>query len=148
MECKKLKRSFRFVGIKGRGAFLNFDTEVPKTARQFLVRIDEIENSTGIEIAIFEPKKDENQLEGNFYVGMVVNQTLTEIPTGMDYIELNQDYVTTRGNISNIANLHNQLLRWTNNNGYKRNLGTYIVETYYALGNGEEEVEIYLPIYT
>jgi predicted transcriptional regulator YdeE len=148
MECKKVKKIFKIVAQRGNGAFTNFGTEVPKAAQQFLVRVDEIENSSGTEVAIFEPKKDENHLEGNFYVGMVVNQTVTETPTGMNYIELNQDYVTTRGNINNIGSLHNQLLKWTDNEGFKRNLEDYIVETYHPLENGDEEVEIYLPIHT
>ena len=148
MECKTVKKIFRIVAQRGNGAFTNFNTEVPKAARKFLVRIDEIKNSSGTEISIFEPKIDKNHLEGIYYVGVVVNQTITEIPPGMDYIELSQVYVTTRGNINNIGSLHNQLLKWTDNKGYKRKLDDYIVETYHPLANGEEEVEIYLPIHT
>ena len=84
------------VAIKGNGAFVSFGTEVPKAAKQLLVRLDEIKNKSGTEIAVFEPKKGENHLEGNYYVGMIVNQAQTEISIGMEYIELNQDYVTTR----------------------------------------------------
>jgi hypothetical protein len=148
LECYKIKKTFRVVAIKGNGAFVSFGTEVPEAARQFLVRIAEIKNKSGTEITIYEAKKDENHLEGNYYVGMIVNQAQTEIPIGMEYIELNQDYVTTRGNIKNIGTLHNHLLKWTDTKGYKRNLDTYIVETYYPIENGEEEVEIYLPIHT
>lgn len=144
----KVDQSFKIVGVKGNGAYANFNTEIPKAAQQFLKRLSEIENCSGTEIALFESKKDEKHLKGNYYVGILVNQTPTEIPKGMDFIELDHEYVTTRGNINDIGNLHNYLLEWANEKGYKRNLDKYIVETYHSLENGEEEVEIYLPIYT
>ena len=65
----------------------------------------------------------------------------------MDYIEIAQSYVTTRGKTINIDNVHNQLLKWADDQGYKRDLESHIVETYHPLGNSEEEVEIYLPIH-
>ncbi|MBS4179194.1 GyrI-like domain-containing protein [Lederbergia citrea] len=147
MDCKKVKKIFRVVGIKGGGAFANFGTEVPKLAQQFLTRLDEVGNHSGTEIALFEPKRDANHLDGNYYVGLIVNDTLKEVPVGMDYIETAQAYVTTRGKIINIDYLHNQLLKWADNQGYKRDLESHIVETYHPMENGEEEVEIYLPIH-
>lgn len=147
MECLKVSQGFKIVGVKGSGAYANFNTQIPKAAQQILKRASEIENSSGTEIAIFEPKKDENHLEGSYYVGMIVNQAPTELPMGMDYIELDYDYVTTKGNINDIGNLHNKLLKWAHDKGYKRNLEQYNVETYHPLENGEEEVGIYLPVH-
>ena len=147
MDCKKVNKIFRVVGVKGGGAFVNFGTEVPKLAKQFLTRLVEVENHSGIEIALFEPKRDANHLEGHYYVGVIVNEALKEVPVGMDYIEIAQSYVTTRGKIINIDNLHNQLLKWADDQGYKRDLESHIVETYHPMENSEEEVEIYLPIH-
>lgn len=42
--------------------------------------------------------------------------------------------------------LHNTVLEWGNENGYKRDLESFIVETYDPIDNGEEDVEIYLPV--
>jgi predicted transcriptional regulator YdeE len=147
MECKKVRKSFRVIGIKGSGAFADFGTEVPKLAQQFLNRLDEIEMNSVTEIALFEPKRDVNHLKGNYLVGVVLEEPLTEVPIGMDYIETDQDYVTTRGSMINIGILHNHLVNWTEDQGLKRNLESYIVETYHPMDNGEEEVEIYLPIH-
>jgi predicted transcriptional regulator YdeE len=147
VDCKKVKKIFKVVGIKGGGAFANFGTEVPKLAQQFLARLDEVENCSGTEIALFESKRDANHLEGHYYVGFIVDETLKKIPVGMDYIETAQNYVTTRGEINNIGNLHNQLLKWVDDQGYTRDLESHIVETYHPVENGEEEVEIYLPIH-
>ncbi|MGG0657838.1 GyrI-like domain-containing protein [Rummeliibacillus pycnus] len=147
VECKKVKEIFRVTGIKGKGAFASFGTEVPKLAQQFLARLDEIDNHLDTEIALFEPKRDDIHLEGHFYVGVIVKETKKEVPVGMDYIETALDYVTTRGKISDLNKLHNNLLKWANEQGYKRNLDSHIVETYHPMVNSEEEVEIYLPIY-
>ncbi|WP_335422172.1 GyrI-like domain-containing protein [Bacillus sp. JJ1566] len=146
MECKKVKKLFKVVGIKGSGAFADFGTEVPKLAQQMMNRIDEIEYCSGTEIALFEPKRDADHLEGYYYVGLIVNEPLTEVPSGMEYIETHQDYVTTRGDINEIGNLHDYLLQWTVVKGYERDLDSYIVETYHPIENGAEEVEIYLPV--
>lgn len=147
MDCKTVKKTFRIVGLNGSGAFANFGTEIPKLAKQFLDRLDEIENHSGTEIALFEPKRDADHLEGYYYVGVIVNEPLKRVPVGMEYIETTQDYVTTRGKINNIGKLHNILLKWADDQGYKRDLDSHIIETYHPMENGEEEVEIYLPIY-
>ncbi|MGE6258389.1 GyrI-like domain-containing protein [Heyndrickxia sporothermodurans] len=143
---QKVKKTFRVVGIKGNGAFANLGTEVPKLSQHFLGRMDEIKDHSGTEIALFEPKRDANHIEGHYYVGLIVNEILTDVPFRMVYIETDQDYVTTRGKINNIGSLHNQLLKWSIDRGYKRDLESYIIETYHPMENGEEEVEIYLPI--
>ncbi|WP_010676755.1 effector binding domain-containing protein [Bacillus timonensis] len=148
MECKKAKKLFRVVGIKGGGAFADFGSEVPKLAHQFMKRIDEIENSSGVEIALFEPKRDVNHLEGHYYVGVIVHEPLTEVPFGMVYMEVHQTYTTIRGNINHVGNLHDKLLNWTVDQGDNQNLETYIVETYHQMDNGMEEVEVFLPILT
>ncbi|MCA1054038.1 hypothetical protein LCM10_03480 [Rossellomorea aquimaris] len=64
----------------------------------------------------------------------------------MDFIELNQDYATLRGNMKNLDSIHIQLGTWIDEQRYDRKLDGYIVETYHPLENGEEEVEIYMPI--
>lgn len=148
MEFKRVKVEFKVVGIKGRGAFENLSIEVPKLAKQLISRSDEIQNHLGIEIALFEPKKGSDHHEGEYYVGLKVKDSLIEVPYGMDFIEIAHDYVSTRGKISNIGNLHSQLLRWTEEQGHTRNFESYIVETYHPVEEGEEEVQIYLPIFS
>lgn len=148
MEYKKVKQAFKVVGMKGSGAFKNFDKEVPALAQQVLLRANEIPSRTEIEIAFYEPKKDENHLEGHYYIGLIVNNFINEVPAGMDYMEVEQHYVTTRGSITRIGELHSSLVEWANEQDYKRNLEDYIIETYHPIENGEEEVEIYLPIYS
>lgn len=146
MECKTVHKTFKVVGIGNSGTFANFGSDVPKSAGEFLSRANEIQNRSETEIALFEPKKDENHLEGRYYVGLIVKESLNEVPSGMEYIEVTQKYVTTRGNIKDVGDLHMQLLKWAESQGYQRNLDSYIVETYHPIENGDEEIEIFLPI--
>jgi predicted transcriptional regulator YdeE len=147
LECKKITKQFSLIGMKRNGAFEAFGTEVPKAARQFMARVVEITQYAGTEIAIFEPKKDEHHLNGSYYVGLIVNEVPTDLPNGMDFIELSQEYVTVRGDINQIGTMHSRLMKWAGEQGYRRNPDAYIVETYHPLENGLEEVEVYLPVY-
>lgn len=80
------------------------------------------------------------------YVGLIVNEQVNEIPIGMEYIEVNKSYITTRGHISSLGELHLNLLKWSQQQGYQRDLDSYIIETYHPRKDGDEEVQIYLPI--
>lgn len=146
MAFMKVIKEFKVVGLKGSGEFINFGNEVPLLAKQVLSRANEILNPTESEIALFEPRRDEDHRIGHYYVGLIVNERLSKVPTGMEYIETITSYVTTRGNISNLKELHVNLLNWSEEQGYQRDLDSYIVETYHPIGEGEEEVQIYLPI--
>ncbi|CAM5214254.1 GyrI-like small molecule binding protein OS=Ureibacillus acetophenoni OX=614649 GN=SAMN05877842_11790 PE=4 SV=1 [Ureibacillus acetophenoni] len=146
MSFEMVKKDFKLVGLKGSGEFINFGNEVPLLARKLLSRSNEIQNRTETEIALFEPKRDADHAIGHYYVGLMVNEKLTEVPSGMDYIETNNSYITTRGNINSLDQLHLNLLKWSNEQGYQRDLDSYIIETYHPIDDGEE-VQIYLPIH-
>ncbi|MCM3690876.1 GyrI-like domain-containing protein [Neobacillus niacini] len=147
MSYMMVKKEFKLVGLKGKGEFVNFGYVVPMLAKQLLSREKEIVNSTETEIALFEPKKDEEHLIGHFYVGLIVNDKINKVPSGMEYIEANKSYVTTRGHLSKVGELHLNLLNWAKEQGYQRDHDSYIIETYHPIGNGIEEVQIYLPIH-
>lgn len=147
MDCKRVKKDFKIVGMKNSGNFSNFASEVPQFAQKFLSRANEIDNSSETEISLFEPKKDDNHQEGHYYVGLIVNKNIEKVPPGMEYIEQAQEYVTVRGKINNVGELHTQLSKWADEQGYKRNTDSYIVETYHPVENDLEDVEIYLPIH-
>ncbi|SOC43888.1 GyrI-like domain-containing protein [Ureibacillus acetophenoni] len=148
MECRLVRKAFKVVGIEGKGYYADFGSEVPKLAQQLQSRLTEVESHTGIEIGIFEPKRDEDHLEGSYFVGVIVNEAPTAVPAGLEFIETAKTYATTRGNINYIGHLHDHLLQWVDEQGYIRDLESHIIETYHSLENGKEDVEIYLPIYS
>ena len=145
MTFKMIKKEFKMVGLKGSGEYANFGTEVPLLAKQLISRSSEIDYPTESEIALYEPKKSGDHTTGNFFVGLIVRERVKKIPTGMDYLETKNHYITTRGNIMELDKLHENLLHWGTVQGYKRDLDSYIIETYHPVSEGEE-VEIYLPI--
>ncbi|MBM7663920.1 putative transcriptional regulator YdeE [Solibacillus kalamii] len=142
---KMIKKEFKLVGLKGSGEYANFGIEVPRLAKHLLSRSSEIDFPTESEIALYEPKKSDDHTTGNFYVGLIVKVRVNNPPQGMEYIEKNNYYITTRGNVEDLEELHKNLLNWGREQGYKRDLDLYIVETYHPVSKGEE-VEIYLPI--
>jgi predicted transcriptional regulator YdeE len=147
MNYKKIHQQFRLVGMKNYGAFADFGTEVPKAAQQFMAKAADYKHLAGTEIAVFESKKGEQNLEGQYYVGVMVGEVPNDVPDGMDVIELNEEYVTARGSINQIGSLHSGLVNWSEEQGFRRNPDAYIVETYHPGENGDEEVEVYLPVY-
>jgi predicted transcriptional regulator YdeE len=148
MSYTKVIREFKVVGIKGSGEFANFGSEVPLQAAEILKRANEIQNRTDIEIALYEPKRNMEHIVGNYYVGLIVSDKVNKAPSGMEYIETHKAYATTRGAISNVENLHSNLLKWIEEKGYERDLDSFIIETYHPVENREEEVQIYLPIHS
>lgn len=146
MECTKVNMNFKVIGVKGISKYADFGSEVPKLAQEFLTRRGEIQNSTNTEIALYEPKKDKDDEEGQYFVGLILNEYPEVIPPRMEYREESGDYVTVRGNMKEIETLHHRLSQWSEEHGYKRDLGSKIVEVYHPLAYGEEEVEVYLPV--
>lgn len=147
MECRKVYKDFNMVGMKNSGVFADFGTLVPQSAGRFLERSHEIQNRSDTEIALYEHKRDEDHLEGHYFVGLIVDNHVNEVPSGMDYIKASHNYATTRGKISDVGELHLQLSKWAEQQGFERNMESYIIETYHPSDNDEEDVEIYLPIY-
>ncbi|WP_166000649.1 GyrI-like domain-containing protein [Bacillus sp. Cs-700] len=144
MEFKKLERTFKVVGMKHIGEFQNYGNEVPVNAQKFMSRVGEISNHA-TEIALYEPKKSEDQLEGEYYVGIIVHDSIMEVPSEMEYLEVKSEFVATRGKISDVGKLHSKLGEWAKEQGYHMKQDAYMIETYHSVENGEE-VEIYLPI--
>jgi predicted transcriptional regulator YdeE len=145
MTDKTVNRQFRLVGIRSKGAFSEFGTIVPNVSREVMARSGEIESSSGREIAVFEPKRSEDQLQGEFIAGLVVDKPVRHVPAGMLYMELEGDYATARGNIEALKHLHADLLECTTGHGGQIDQEEYIVEIYIPTDNGED-VEIYLPL--
>ena len=145
MSFMIVKKKFKLVGMRGYGEYAQFSKDVPELAKKAVSRAKEMD-LTGTEIALFEPKKDEQHKSGHYYVGVIVSEKISEVPAGMEYIEFERPYVTTRGDMSNLGELHMELLNWAKEQGQERDRDSYIVETYHPAADGMEEVEIYLPI--
>ncbi|KAA0547056.1 AraC family transcriptional regulator [Bacillus sp. BGMRC 2118] len=146
MEISKVYKEFKMIGLKGTGKYTKFGRDVPLLAQKLMSRSNEIKHHLGTEIALFEPKQGSSHVIGTFYVGLLVEHSTDEVPDGMERVETKKQYVTTKGYISDIGNLHQSLVSWIELQGLKRDITSFIVETYHPREGQEEEVHIYLPV--
>ncbi|MFE1243450.1 GyrI-like domain-containing protein [Fictibacillus sp. NPDC058756] len=142
---RRINKVFQVVGMKNKGLYSNFGSEVPINAQRFMSRIDEIKNHLGVEVSLFEPKKGDDHKEGHYFVGVLVKDKIDEVPAGMEYIEISGEYVSTRGSMTDVSDLYTSLQKWSNEQGYYPTQKSYFIEMYHQVEEGEE-VEIYLPI--
>lgn len=142
-----LAKTFMVVGEKNKGFFKEYAKTVPKAAQIFLQRECQIPFTSGIEVTVYEQPKRQNQLVGTFYVGVLVEEKGTDLPEGMEYIEVQNQYAMTIGKVTEIPHLYSSLDRWINENGYQHATpDKYIIEVYYPVENDVENVEVYIPV--
>lgn len=142
-----VEKKFKVVGERNTGAFKEYAELVPKAAQQFLKRLDEIPGHTGVEVSVYEQPKTQGQAEGIFYVGVLVEERSETLPSEMEYLEFQQHYAVTRGKIAKMGELYSYLDGWIAAQGYQYESSEhYIVEIYCPVENGEEEVEVHVPV--
>jgi predicted transcriptional regulator YdeE len=144
---KVVEKTFMVVCEKNRGHFKEYAEAVPKAAQLFLKRESEIPFSSGTEVTVYEQPQQQNQVEGTFYVGVLVDEKVNELPTGMDYLEVQHRYAMTSGKVSEMGTVYSNLDKWIITNNYQyASANNYIIEVYYPVENDVENVEVYIPI--
>ncbi|MBM7707136.1 AraC family transcriptional regulator [Chryseomicrobium aureum] len=137
----------RSLVTKHKGIFQEYATVVPEKARLFLEKLHDTDYQSHVELALFEPQSTVDQVEGTFFVGILVSEQPPHPPAGMEYMEITRDYAFAKGTIDEIGELHVTLSNWMLENELQFDLTGYIIEMYFPTDKGEE-VEIYLPIKT
>lgn len=139
-----VSRDFKVIAMKHKGRFEDFAELVPQAAQQFL---KEMPDFSGTEVTVYEPKSSKSHTEGTFYVGILVDEEPDSLPEEMEFLEVRRSYGMIRGGGTEIKSLYSSLDQWIDEQGYERHtLKDFIIETYHPVGNGGEEVEIYIPI--
>ncbi|KON90294.1 hypothetical protein AF332_13485 [Sporosarcina globispora] len=145
--CKVVSKEFKTVVIKNKGLFKDYAHLVPETARDFLKQGHLVQNSSGLEVSIYEPKRGEDHLEGIFFVGYLVHEKADTLPDGMKYIEVQHKYATIRGKALEMGDLYVRLNNWISEQGHQQDsFDNYILEVYYPIENEDEDAEVYIPI--
>ncbi|MEH7884272.1 GyrI-like domain-containing protein [Bacillus sp. JJ1609] len=145
--CKVVLKEFKVVGMKHKGFFKDYGDIVPKAAQRFLEHAMVISNSTGLEVTVYEPPKEQSQLEGTFYVGVLVNDQTDSVPEGTDYLHIQHSYGVIKGKVTEMGNLYSELDKWILEQSYDRATPEqYIIEVYYPVKDDVEDVEVYIPI--
>jgi len=147
MICNIVTKEFKIVGQKNKGLFVDYGKLVPQAAQRFLQQANNISNSTGYEVTVYEPRKDDTHLEGIFYVGIIVEEQPDSLLDGLEFLEIQHTYAVIKGKVTEIASLYSRIDRWITDQSFRRETPEqYILEIYYAVLNGVEEVEIYIPV--
>lgn len=145
--CKVVSKEFNVIGVKHYGIFTEYADIVPKAAQQFLKHAKDIPNSTGLEVSVYEPPKEPTQLEGTFFVGILVNGHTDFVPEGMEYMVIQHSYAVSKGKGTEMGSLYSQLDEWILEQSYDRATPEeYIIEVYYPVQDDVEDVEVYIPI--
>lgn len=140
-------KEFKVVGIKNKGVLKDYAELVPEAAQKLLARAINLPNSTGVEITIYEPPKKKDQLEGIFYVGLLVTDAIESLPEGMEYIHIHQRFATIKGKVTEMGNLYSNLDKWIVEQGYEHETPEHnMIEVYYPVENDFEDVEVHIPI--
>jgi predicted transcriptional regulator YdeE len=144
--CNVASKEFKAVVIRNRGLFKDYAHLVPEAAQAFLKQGHLVQNSSGLEVAFYEPKRGEDHLEGTFFTGYLVHEKAETLPNGMEYIDAVHTYASIRGKTSEMGDLHSRLTRWLNENNRQQSIDHYIIEVFYPAPYEEEEVEVFIPI--
>ncbi|CAM3722286.1 GyrI-like domain-containing protein [Mesobacillus thioparans] len=142
--CQVVNKEFKVIGMKHSGPFESYAQLVPQAARQSLQRMP---NYKGTEVTVYEPKENNNHVEGTFYVGICVEDKPVSLPEEMEFLEIQHTYGMISGHGNEMGKLYSTLDEWIDGQGYQKELdGNYIIETYHPIENDIEMVEIYIPI--
>ncbi|MFD1738875.1 GyrI-like domain-containing protein [Bacillus salitolerans] len=147
MRCQVVSKEFKVIGMKNKGLYKDFGELVPKAAQIFLSMATNLPNHSGVEVSIYEPPKEKGQADGIFYVGLLVNEEADSVPEGMEYLCIRHEFAMIRGQVSEMGKLYTDLDNWIANQGYQHESPDhYMVEVYFPVENGTEEVEVHIPI--
>lgn len=152
MEAKKTNCRFHVVGYKYTGRFDQYEKLVGQAFQELKSKLDKIPSRTDTTVALYEPKRGSEHIEGYFYVGVVVDEKPEKLPDGSEHIYVEGTYAGAIGQIKNMGKIYDFVGRWIRDNGYKQIWpDTLFVERYeFPIPRDqltlEEKVEVLLPI--
>lgn len=145
--CKVVLKEFKAVVMKNKGMYSDFAELVPQAAQRFLEQAKNIQDCTGTEVSFYESPKNQTQLEGAFYVGLLVSDQSGPLPEGMEYIGIQHTFAVIKGKETEMGNLYSKLDNWIVEQCYKHDTADHlIVEVYNPVENDIEDVEVFIPV--
>jgi hypothetical protein len=142
------------IGYRYTGRFDEYAKLVKQAFDELRGKLEDIPEKTGQTIAIYEPKKNEEHVEGFFYVGCIVEAepSSTVLQDGSEYLRLAGTYACANGTIGQMSTIYTFVEQWIKENGYRQLWpDTLFVERYeFPIPEGditgEEPVMVMLPI--
>jgi hypothetical protein len=114
----------------------------------------EISGKTGRIVAVYEPIKGKEHVEGFFYVGFIMEAEPdpSVLPDGAEYVRLAGNYACAAGAISQMSDIYAFVNKWITDNGYRQVWPDALFVERYDLPipeddiTGDEPVLVMLPI--
>ncbi|PYI56922.1 LamG-like jellyroll fold domain-containing protein [Paenibacillus flagellatus] len=143
--AKVESREFTAIGIRHGGLFSEYGKIIPQAMQSLQARKDEISGRTGTKVILYEPKRGDDHIEGDFYTGYLVADSVAAIPEGMEYFHLSGRYASVAGDESRMGELYGFLDGWIRDNKLQKDWPeALIVEVYNQ--DHPSEVEICMKI--
>ncbi|MGM0885279.1 MAG: LamG-like jellyroll fold domain-containing protein [Bacillota bacterium] len=131
LEGKVCFREYKIVGMKHSGLFSEYGKIIPQAVQSLQSRVTEIPDQTDTVVILYEPKRGDDHVEGNFFTGYLVKQSVTDIPKGMEYFHLSGQYASVSGHESRMGELYGFLDGWIRKNQYQKDWpNALIIEVY------------------
>ncbi|MFC5406448.1 GyrI-like domain-containing protein [Cohnella soli] len=151
MEGKITNLSFYAIGYKHSGRFDQYHVLVANAFQDLKTKMNQIPSRTDTTVALYEPQRGPEHVEGFFYVGVIVNEMPEDLPEGSELLSIEGRYASAFGQIKNMASIYDFLGSWIEENGHKQVWpDTLFVERYeFPIPEKltlEEEVEVLLPV--
>ncbi|GAA0382924.1 effector binding domain-containing protein [Bacillus horti] len=149
MECKDTNLTYQIIGTKYTGRFNDYPVFIPNASEEFKTKYKEaFGDESFLRAIVYEPKREESQETGYFYIGAVVEETPNHIPEGMERLQIQGSYGSIRAELdfSKMGEYYNTLINWITNKGLKMHPTEHLIELYHPNTNYETELEIYIPL--
>jgi hypothetical protein len=144
MEATLGYREYKVIGIRHSGLFSEYGKIIPQAMQSLRDREEEIPGRTSTEVILYEPIRGKDHIEGCFYTGYLVTESVADIPEGMDYFHLSGHYASVTGDESRMGELYGFLDGWIRNNQLQKDWpNAFIIEVY---DQDLNEVEICMKI--
>lgn len=151
MEGNVTHLRLHVIGYKHTGRFDQYHILVAKAFQDLKSKLSQIPSRTDTTVALYEPQRGSEHVEGFFYVGVIVSEKPEVTPVGSEYLLIDGLYASATGQIKNMGSIYDYVGSWIQQNGYKPIWPNTLFIERYKLPipdelTLEEEVEVLLPI--
>lgn len=148
----KMNCNFHVIAYKHSGRFDQYATLVESAFQELNRKRSQIPTCTDTTVAIYEPRRGPDHVEGFFYVGVIVEGKPMTLPEGSYYMHIEGTYSSAKGQIKDIGKIYESANQWIREHHYEPIWPDgLIVERYESpipdVLTFDEEVEVLLPIH-
>lgn len=151
MNCETMRKDLKIIGSRFTRRFEEFPVLITELSKTFSEQYSKVFNDPDfLRTVIYEPKKDDTQESGDFYIGAVVDQVPEQVPNDMEVLHLQGEYAFLRDSLdfSKMGDYYNTLVNWVRESDLELHPTEHIIEIYHSSKTNAGELEINLPLVT